>query len=63
MLENYSFVKHISVYMLEEYYEVPEEIDSKFENIIYPNSWKANSISEEDYLEEYVSIKAYLKEK
>lgn len=63
LLENYSFVKHISVYMLEEYYEVPEEIDSKFENIIYPNSWKANSISEEDYLEEYISIKAYLKEK
>jgi hypothetical protein len=49
--------------MLEEYYEVPEEIDSKFENIIYPNSWKANSIPEEDYLEEYSSIKAYLKEK
>ena len=63
LLENYSFVKHISVYMLEEYYEVPEEIDSKFENIIYPNSWKANSIPEEDYLEEYSSIKAYLKEK
>jgi len=25
--------------MLEEYYDVPESKDSKFENIIYPNNW------------------------
>ncbi|PZM81969.1 hypothetical protein DLH72_04690 [Candidatus Gracilibacteria bacterium] len=63
VLEKYNFVKHISVYMLEEYYDVPEEIDSKFDNIIYPNSWKANSIKEEDFLGEYLSIKNFLEEK
>jgi hypothetical protein len=49
--------------MLEEYYDVPEEIDSKFENIVYPNSWRANSIDEADYSEEYLQIKNFLKEK
>lgn len=63
ILEKYDFVKHISVYMLEEYYDVPEEIDSKFDNITYPNSWKANSIKEEDFLWEYLSIKKYLEKK
>ena len=42
---------------------MPEEIDSKFENIVYPNSWKANSIDESDYAEEYLQIKDFLKEK
>jgi len=45
--------------MLEEYYDVPEEIDSKFENIVYPNSWRANSIDEADYSEEYLQIKNF----
>ena len=63
LLEKYDFVTHISVYMLEEYYDIPEEIDSKFENIVYPNSWRANSIDEADYSEEYLQIKNFLKEK
>lgn len=63
ILEKYDFVKHISVYMLEEYYEVPEEIDSKFDNIVYPNSWKANSIKEENFLWEYLEIKNFLEKK
>jgi len=25
--------------MLEEYYDVPDDLDSKFENIVYPNNW------------------------
>lgn len=63
ILEKYDFIKHISVYMLEEYYEVPDEIESKFENIVYPNSWKKNSISEEDFLIEYLEIKNFLEKK
>lgn len=63
IFEKYDFIKHISVYMLEEYYEVPDEIESKFENIVYPNSWKKNSISEEDFLIEYLEIKNFLEKK
>jgi len=32
ILKEYLFIKHISVYMLEEYYNVPEDINSKFDN-------------------------------
>jgi hypothetical protein len=39
VLDNYTFIKHISVYMLEEYYDISEEIYSNFENIVYPNNW------------------------
>gem|GEM_PF-1076720 len=60
LLEKYDFIKHISVYMLEEYYDVPEEKESKFDEIVYPNSWKANSIKEEDFLAEYLEIKNFL---
>lgn len=63
LFEKYDFFSHISVYMLEEYYEIPEEIDSKFDRIIYPNSWKKNSLKEEDFLEEYLQIKNFLEEK
>lgn len=63
VLEKYTFLKHISIYMLEEYFEVPEEIDSKFDEIIYPNSWKKNSLKQENFLEEYLSIKKYLEKK
>ncbi len=58
----YDFIKHISVYMLEEYYDVPEEKDSKFENIVYPNTWNDLWLKENDYLEEYISVKKRLKE-
>lgn len=60
ILDNYDFIKHISVYMLEEYYDVPEEIDSKFENIIYPNDWTKLWIKDDQYLLEYSEIKAFL---
>jgi len=57
LLEKYDFIKHISVYMLEEYYEVPDDIGSKFENIVYPNNWNKLWLKEDDYLLEYIDIK------
>ncbi len=59
ILENYKFVKHISVYMLEDYYS-SDNNDSNFEKISYPENWKWLWIEEKDYLEEYLSIKNYL---
>lgn len=60
LLKNYDFITHISVYMLEEYYEVPSEIDSKFDNIIYPNNWSKLWLNEEKFSDEYIEIKKYL---
>lgn len=39
VLENYDFIKHISIYMLEDW--------------IYPKNWANISIKKEDYLEDY----------
>ncbi len=47
ILENYFFVKHISLYMLEEYYD-------------YPKNWKNLCLSEEEFLSEYINCKIYL---
>jgi len=69
LLNNYSFINHISVYMLEDYYEKwidsMEQIvnDNKFQKIIYPKDWKKLWIKEEDYLWEYLDIKEFLKSK
>jgi len=60
ILEKYSFVKHISVYMLEEYYSADKIIETKYDNIIYPKSWNKLWIKDEQYLEEYMWIKKYL---
>jgi oxygen-independent coproporphyrinogen III oxidase len=60
ILDNYDFIKHISVYMLEEYYDVPEDKDSKFENITYPDNWNKIWIKDEDYLWEYIEVKEFL---
>lgn len=60
LLDNYDFIKHISVYMLEEYYDVPINLDSKFENIVYPNNWSMLWLKEDNYLAEYIEIKTYL---
>lgn len=59
VLENYDNIKHISVYMLEDYY-VENKDDSNFEKIKYPTTWKNLWIKEEDYLKEYLEIKKYL---
>lgn len=49
VLKNYDFVKHISVYMLEEYY--------------YPWNWNNISIWDKDYLQEYNEINNLLNKK
>lgn len=60
LLEKYDFIKHISVYMLEEYYDVPELKESKFDNIVYPNDWSNIWLKEEFFSEEYIEIKDFL---
>lgn len=62
ILENYDCIKHISVYMLEDYY-VENSDDSHFEKITYPNDWKHLWISEDKYGQEYTQIKKYLETK
>jgi len=63
VLDNYDFVKHISVYMLEEYYNPDKIIETKYDNITYPESWDKLWLKDEEYLEEYSKIKKYLIEK
>lgn len=60
ILKNFPFIKHISVYMLEDYYEI-EETKNWFEKIIYPNDWSKLWIDEKYYLKEYLEIKDFLK--
>jgi len=60
-LKNYDFIKHISVYMLEDYYLQNNE--NWFEKIAYPNNWKLLWIKQKDYLKEYLKIKKYLEKK
>ncbi|NUJ97551.1 radical SAM family heme chaperone HemW [Candidatus Gracilibacteria bacterium] len=48
LLKKYPFIKHISLYMLEDYY--------------YSKSWKKISIKEEDFLKEYTQTKNFLEE-
>ena len=61
LLEKYAFIKHISIYMLEEYYDIPDEVDSKFEKIIYPNKWHNLGLKEDEYLDEYSNINTFLR--
>lgn len=49
ILKNYPFVNHISLYMLEEYYD-------------YPKKWQELSIDENEYLDEYETCKKHLEE-
>ncbi len=60
VLNNYDFIKHISVYMLEDYYSPDKIIETKYDNITYPKDWWKQGIAEAEYLEEYSSIKNYL---
>jgi len=46
--------------MLEDYYSADKIIETKYDNIIYPDDWAKQGIKEEEYLEEYSSIKKYL---
>ena len=62
ILNKYKFIKHISVYMLEDYYSPDKIIETKYDNITYPNKWEKQGIKDEEYLWEYSSIKKYLTE-
>ena len=61
--EKYSFITHISVYMLEDYYSEDKVIETWFDKKTYPDNWDRLWLQEEDFLEEYSSIKNYLKNK
>ena len=60
ILSEYNCITHISVYMLEEYYEPDMIIESIYDNITYPDNWKNMWLKEEDFSEEYQNIKKYL---
>jgi len=60
ILKRNDFIKHISVYMLEEYYNPDKIIETKFDNITYPKNWDKLGLKDEDYLWEYIWIKNYL---
>lgn len=59
VLKNYTSLKHISVYMLEDYY-IPEINNSKFDQITYPNTWNQLWIDEKYFIDEYLEIKKLL---
>lgn len=63
LLDNYDFIKHISVYMLEDYYDADSEKDTNFEKVTYPKDWSVLWIKEEDFLWEYIEIKSFLEER
>ncbi len=53
-------LKHISCYMLEDYYSKEKIIETKYDNIIYPEDWSKYWLMEYDFYEEYRLIKNYL---
>ncbi len=61
ILDAYSFIKHISVYLLEEYYNEDKIIETKYDKVTYPDDWNKLGIKDEDYLAEYREIKKFLK--
>lgn len=63
LLEKYDFIKHISVYMLEDYYDLESDKQNNFDNIVYPDNWKTLWLKEEDYLWEYKEIRDFLEQK
>lgn len=63
LLESYPEIEHISVYMLEDYYEledVPTE-ENPFQKVQYPQPWSHLWIHESEYSEEYISISKLVK--
>lgn len=60
ILNKYNNIPHISVYMLEEYYEPDMIIESKYDNVTYPDNWKSMWLKWDDFEWEYISIKNYL---
>ncbi len=60
ILGRFNFIKHISVYMLEDYYNSDKIIENKYDKITYPKKWVNLWIDDNDYLWEYKAIKKYL---
>jgi oxygen-independent coproporphyrinogen-3 oxidase len=60
ILTQYNFITHVSVYMLEEYYEPDMIIESKYDNVTYPDNWKSMWLKPDDFEQEYINIKQYL---
>ncbi|MCD5380404.1 radical SAM family heme chaperone HemW [Candidatus Gracilibacteria bacterium] len=63
ILEKYSFVKHVSTYLLEDYYNEDKIIETSFDKKTYPDNWDSLGVKEEDYLNEYSEVKKYLETK
>lgn len=63
ILNKYNFLKHISVYMLEEYYSPDKIIETKFDKITYPQDWSKMWISEDEYLWEYIKVNNFLEKR
>jgi len=59
IIKNYSFIKHISVYMLEDYYDTNTD-DKLYDKITYPSNWRDICLSWDDIVDEYISISNYL---
>ncbi len=62
ILERFSFLTHISVYMLEDYYDVEDQA-KMYEKITYPERWEHLGIPESEYENEYHEIVIFLEEK
>jgi len=62
IFKKYSFIKHISVYMLEDYYET-EDFWDLYDNITYPENWKNLWLDEKYFNKEYIEIKNFLENK
>jgi oxygen-independent coproporphyrinogen-3 oxidase len=60
LLDTFWFIKHVSVYMLEDYYEPDREEKSKFHNVTYPDNWDNLWIKPEDYQDEYLEVTHFL---
>lgn len=62
LLKKFHFINHISVYMLEDYYEANKD-ENNYEKITYPWDWNNLWIKEEEYLWEYLNIRKFLEKK
>lgn len=63
ILQKYDFIKHISVYMLEDYYDIEEENTDIYEKITYPTDWSKTWLEEKYFIEEYLEILDFLETK
>lgn len=53
ILEKYDFITHISVYMLEEYYQADKIVEHKYDEITYPENWINLGLQDADFEAEY----------